>query len=125
MPDIVISNKHPSRAAMRAAWNMMEENDAEEWKLTVGQMASFIDAEFAPVLETLRSDAGFLRRFLEQLKHVPVKDERGYVVNSYAAALIPDWEMRQRLDDICAALGEPVSEPEKVTPPPPAEEQPK
>lgn len=54
--------------------------------------------------ETLHSEALFLRRFLEQLVHVPVKDERGYIVNGFAAEQIPDWEIRQRLDDIEAAL---------------------
>jgi len=46
-----------------------------------------------------------LRHYWEHFTvHVPVKDERGYVVNSFAAVQIPDWAVRQRLDDIDAAI---------------------
>lgn len=55
--------------------------------------------------ETLRSDAAFLRHYLANyIVSVQTKDERGYVVNGFAAAQIPDWAIRQRLDDIDAAL---------------------
>jgi hypothetical protein len=35
---------------------------------------------------------------------VQVKNEHGYVVNSFAAVQIPDWAVKQRLDDIDAAI---------------------
>lgn len=57
--------------------------------------------------ETLRADAAFLRHYLEHyIVHVQVKDERGYVVNSFAAVQIPDWAVKQRLEDIDAAITE-------------------
>lgn len=54
--------------------------------------------------EALRSEALFLRRFLEKLTHHSVTGANGQIVNGYAAAEVPDWEMRQRLDDIEAAI---------------------
>ncbi len=56
------------------------------------------------LVEALASEAGFLRRFLEKLTHHSVTGDQGQIVNGYAAAEIPEWEMRQRLDDIEAAL---------------------
>ena len=53
--------------------------------------------------ETLRAEAAFLRRHLERLIHVSVEGG-GQIVNGFAAAQIPDWEMRQRLDDIETVL---------------------
>lgn len=58
----------------------------------------------AVLRDTLHSELLFLRRFLEKLISVPVTDERGHVVNRYAAAQIPDWELRQRLEEIESAL---------------------
>ena len=56
-------------------------------------------------LETLRSDAAFLRHYLANyVVHVATKDERGHVVNGFAAVQIPDWAVKQRLDDIHAAI---------------------
>lgn len=55
-------------------------------------------------MRALGDNALFIECFLEQLIHVPVKDERGHVVNGFAAAQIPDWRLRQKLDDIRAAL---------------------
>ena len=57
------------------------------------------------VIETLRSDAAFLRHYLNyHVVGVQTKDERGYVINSFAAVQIPDWAVKQRLDDIDAAI---------------------
>lgn len=58
----------------------------------------------ATPLETLSSIALFFRRHLERRISVPVTDEKGHTVNRYAAVQIPDWEMRQRLDDIDASI---------------------
>jgi hypothetical protein len=56
-------------------------------------------------IDTLRSDAAFLRNYLANyVVYVPVKDERGHVVNGFAAVQIPDWAVRQRLEDIDAAI---------------------
>jgi hypothetical protein len=50
--------------------------------------------------EALEGLRGWLSRHLERLVHVPVKDERGYIVNGFAAAQIPDWDIKQRLSEI-------------------------
>ena len=56
-------------------------------------------------IETLRSDAAFLRHYLANyIVSVQTKDERGHVVNSFAAVQIPDWAVKQRLDDIDASI---------------------
>ena len=60
--------------------------------------------------EAIRSQIGFLKRHLEQLVHIPVKDERGHIVNGFAAAQIPDWQMRQQVADLEAVLGQPTQE---------------
>jgi len=58
-------------------------------------------------LNTLCADADFLRHYLANyVVSVQTKDERGYVVNSFAAVQIPDWAVKQRLDDIDAAIAE-------------------
>lgn len=54
--------------------------------------------------EALSSTGHMLRRFLDRLVSVPVTNERGQIVNRFAAAQIPDWEIRQQLEDIDAAL---------------------
>jgi len=58
----------------------------------------------APTMaEELREQAAFIRRFLEHL--VPKSSwVAGYEVNSWAAAEIPDWELRQRLEGLEAAI---------------------
>lgn len=48
----------------------------------------------------LREVAAWLRFYLPQTVHVPVVDERGYTVNSYAAVRIPDWAVKQRLAEL-------------------------
>lgn len=69
--------------------------------------------ENARLRETLRSDALFLRHYLENyIVSVQTKDERGYVVNSFAALQIPDWAVKQRIDDIDFALAAPVAQTE-------------
>ena len=56
-------------------------------------------------LETLKSDAQFLRHYLEHyVVSVPVTDRNGNVVNRFAAVQIPDWAVKQRLDDIEASI---------------------
>ena len=55
--------------------------------------------------ETLRTDAAFLRHYLANyIVSVVTRDERGYPTNSFAAVQIPDWAVKQRLDDIDAAI---------------------
>lgn len=98
------TTKAPTAAALRAAEALCEEFPARIC-VRAGEIAAIIDAEIAPLVEALRADALFLRRFLELLHSVPVADERGHIVNSFAAALVPDWELKQRLEDIDAALG--------------------
>jgi hypothetical protein len=60
--------------------------------------------ELSP-LRTLRSDAAFLRHYLTHYTvSVSTRDERGYIMNSFTAIQIPDWAVKQRLDDIDAAI---------------------
>src|SRR3972149_8992601 len=54
-------------------------------------------------LEALQGQAAFLRRFLEKLTNHSVFGA-GQIINGYAAAEIPEWELRQRLDDCVAAI---------------------
>jgi hypothetical protein len=61
--------------------------------------------------EALAGQLRFLERHLETLVHVPCKDECGHVVNGFAAAQIPDWAMRQQIDDLRAALAAPTPAP--------------
>ena len=60
--------------------------------------------EIERLREALASDALFLRRFLGKVTHHDTYGAHGAIVNGYAAAEVPDWEMLQRLDDIEAAL---------------------
>lgn len=73
-----------------------------------------VGALIIEALQTLRSDAAFLRHYLENYTvSVQTKDERGYVVNGFMAAQIPTWAVRQRLEDIdhaIAALVQPRKE---------------
>lgn len=46
----------------------------------------------------------WLKGKLQNCVHVATKDERGHIVNGFAAIQIPDWEVKQRLDEIAAAL---------------------
>lgn len=60
-----------------------------------------------PALETLRSDAAFLRHYLgSNVVSVPVEDYQGRIVNRFEAVRIPVWAVRQRLDDIDAAIAD-------------------
>jgi hypothetical protein len=73
--------------------------------------ADHIDAN---LLETLKSDAAFLRHYLEYYTvHVATKDERGHVVNGFSAVQIPSSAVRQRLDDIDAAIAAAAEERKK------------
>ncbi len=63
-----------------------------------------LEAARSPI-ETLRADASFLRHYLQySVVSVAVRDNMGNVVNTFAAVQIPDWAVRQRLDDIDAAI---------------------
>jgi hypothetical protein len=56
-------------------------------------------------IETLRADAAFLRHYLESsIATVHVRNARGGITNSYTAVQIPDWAVKQRLDDIDASI---------------------
>lgn len=56
-------------------------------------------------IETLRAGAAFLRYYLaNNTAHVSVHNARGGIVNSYTAVQIPDWAVKQRLDDIDASI---------------------
>ncbi len=68
--------------------------------------SGWVSSEGPNVLDALRSDALFLRRFLDQLVSVPVMNERGQIINRFAAAQIPDWAIRQQLEDIDSAIAE-------------------
>lgn len=54
---------------------------------------------------TLRDLRAWITSLLQNRHHRQIKDDRGYVVNSYAAIEAPDWQARQKLDDIDFALG--------------------
>lgn len=68
------------------------------------------------LLETLRSDRLFLKRYLDQLVHISTRDDKGNIVNGFAAAQIPDWTLRQRIDDIEAGLARAASSTLQTTP---------
>jgi hypothetical protein len=56
-------------------------------------------------IETLRADAAFLRRYLESnVVTVYTCNKLGGITNSCAAVQIPDWAVKQRLDDIDASI---------------------
>ena len=87
----------------------IEQLEAEKHKAFVAATEADEDrcdaeARLARVVGALTSESLFLRRFLEKLQHHSVTGNYGQVINGYAAAEIPEWEMRQRLDDIDAAL---------------------
>lgn len=66
------------------------------------------------LLEGMRDKAAWLRHRLESQVHVSVKNDRGGIVNGFAAIQIPVWEVRQKLDeldeDIAKAEGMPAPE---------------
>jgi len=89
----------------KIAQDVMRERRAGEARFAkVAAARDAADARVKELEEALHSDALFLRRFLEKLTHHSVTGLHGQVVNGYAAAEIPEWEMRQRLDDIEAAI---------------------
>lgn len=56
-------------------------------------------AQLAEARKDKRDVALWLRHYLETAsEHRPVKDERGYVVNSFTGVVIPDWHVKQKLD---------------------------
>lgn len=54
--------------------------------------------------EALQDEKRLLERLLQNLEHHESRTVAGQWVNAWAAASIPEWEIRQRLEAIAAAL---------------------
>ncbi len=52
------------------------------------------------LLAACRDQAAWIERLLQRLEHRDVTDQRGNVVNGFAFAAVPDWEMRQKLESL-------------------------
>lgn len=82
---------------------------------TVGQIFHVYDSMEGRALSaeaTVREMRGnhldiiaWLRHWLTQLVHVRVEDEKGNYANGYAAARIPDWSIRQKLEELEKTIG--------------------
>jgi hypothetical protein len=77
----------------------------EESYVQVSREADASLIEAAPDLaEALRADSAFLRQYLlTKLVYTPDSDASGHP-HGYSVVQIPDWAVKQRLDDIDAAL---------------------
>jgi hypothetical protein len=54
--------------------------------------------------EELQAQLRWLRTALERLVHVPTADGAGRIVNGFAAAQLPDWQIKQRIEALEAAI---------------------
>lgn len=55
----------------------------------------------APTMaETIRDQAAWIERLLQQLEHHDVRNARGDVTNGFAGAVVPEWELRQKLEGL-------------------------
>ena len=97
-----VDEKHAHPQALRVLAGRQVIADVNVYTFACGDNARLIAA--APTMaEELREQAAFIRRFLVHL--VPKSSwVAGHEVNSWAAAEIPDWELRQRLEGLEAAI---------------------
>lgn len=55
----------------------------------------------APAMaEAIRDQIAWIERLLQILEHRLVTNAFGEVVYSFAAAIVPDWDLRQKLDSL-------------------------
>jgi hypothetical protein len=97
------------------------EADREEWQRiayveTKGNACAWepkfraSQAREAKLREALEDEWSLMRRMLTKLEPFQSRGQWGQVVNSWAAAQMPEWEIRQRLDALDAALAQPKVE---------------
>lgn len=63
------------------------------------------------LLEEMSDQIAWLKHYLSQLVHVSTRDDHGQIVNGFAAAQIPDWAIKQKLESLEAAIRK--AQPEK------------
>ena len=71
------------------------------------------EARIAALESALRDQRLWIARRLEMLVYVPTTDFRGHVRNGFAASQVPEWELKQKLEHVDAALS-PAPEPPKT-----------
>jgi hypothetical protein len=64
----------------------------------------------------LQDERELLRRKLREVAHHETRSGAGQLVNAYAAAELPEWEIRQRLEAIDAALAPVAEQPQPAIP---------
>jgi hypothetical protein len=54
----------------------------------------------AHLIEAVRDQIAWIERLLQQLEYRNVLDHRQNIVNGFAGAFVPDWDLRQKLDSL-------------------------
>lgn len=65
---------------------------------------------FEDLLATCQNQVAWIERLLQNLEHRTIYDRSGNPVNGFAGSMVPDWDLKQKLDslkeDIAKAKGE-------------------
>jgi hypothetical protein len=88
---------------------LLATGDGENCWASISEANMRLIASAPDLLEACRDTVAWIERHLQTLEHRDVHDARGNIVNGFAAAIVPDWDMRQKLEslreDIAKATG--------------------
>lgn len=78
--------------------------------IATGEANARLIAAAPELLAACRNVVAFLERHLQVLVHIRVTNSNGEVINGFAVAQIPDWEIGQVLDSLKADIANATSE---------------